>query len=86
MHFYVFKDAMSPHILLSYGTSEQLGILQFSVPNLVAQAHIDAITLPTPSGLRKTDYEDENSQLQGPSNYYNPGATLQSLPVSLWQQ
>ena len=54
MHSYVFKDATSPHILLSYTTSEQLGILQFNVSNLVAQVHIDAISLPTPSGLRKT--------------------------------
>ena len=45
---------MSLHILLLYATSEWLGILQFNVPNLVAQAHIDAISLPTPSSLRKT--------------------------------
>ena len=54
MHFYVFEDATSPHILLLYATSEQLGILQFSVPNLVTQVHIDASSLPTPSGFRKT--------------------------------
>ena len=51
---YVFKDAMSPHILLLYDTSEQLGILQFNVPYLVAHVHIDAISLPTPGGWRKT--------------------------------
>ena len=47
MWFYVFKDATSPHILLSYATSECLGILEFKVPNLVAQSHIDTITLPS---------------------------------------
>ena len=52
--FYVFEDATSPHILLSYATSEWLGILQFNILNLVAQEHTDAITFPTISGLRKT--------------------------------
>ena len=35
-HFYVFEDTTSPHILLSYATSERLGIVSFQVPNLAA--------------------------------------------------
>ena len=54
MCFYVFGDVTSPHILLSYAMSEQLGILQLNVPNLVAQEHIDAVTSPTTYILRKT--------------------------------
>ena len=45
---------MSPYILLSYATWEQLGILQFNVPNLLAQEHIDTITFPTTNSLGKT--------------------------------
>ena len=41
----------SPHILLSYATSEQLGILEFKVPNLAAHLHIDALAIPTFSTL-----------------------------------
>ena len=33
-HFYVFGDATSLQILLSYATSERLGIITFKVPNL----------------------------------------------------
>ena len=32
-HFYVFENTTSPHILLSYATSERLGFIQFIVPN-----------------------------------------------------
>ena len=56
-HYYVFEDATSFQILLSYATSERLGILEFKVPNLAAQSHIDTMTVttsPTPGGLRKT--------------------------------
>ena len=55
--FYAFKDTMSPKIPLSCATLECLTILEFKVPNLVAQLHIDAVTLPNtpnPGGLRKT--------------------------------
>ena len=31
--FFVFEDATSPHILLSYPASSRLGIVQFTVPN-----------------------------------------------------
>ena len=48
---------MSPQILISYATSETLGILKCKIPNVVAQSHLDVVTLPrSPSqgGLRKT--------------------------------
>ena len=54
--FYVFEDATSPQILLSYAMSERLGILEFKVPNLVAHSHIDTLTIPsfpTSGRLRK---------------------------------
>ena len=54
--FYVFEDATSPQFLLSYAMSACLGILEFMVLILVAQVHIDALTVPTFSnlgGLRK---------------------------------
>ena len=55
--FYMFKDATSPQILLSYVTSERLGILEFKVLNLTATSQVDDLsvpTSPTPSGMRKT--------------------------------
>ena len=53
--FYMFGDATSPHILLSYTTLERLGIIQFNVPNLAATTHINHVALPSsPSGQRKT--------------------------------
>ena len=55
--FYVFQDATSPQILLSYATLERLGILEFKVPNLVAQSQIDTLSIPSspaPGSLRKT--------------------------------
>ena len=48
VRFYVFEDATSPHILLSYATSYRLGIISFQVPNLAATQKIDHIALPTP--------------------------------------
>ena len=45
-YFYIFKDATTPQILLSYATSEHLGILKFKVPNLTAQSLIGTITIP----------------------------------------
>ena len=56
-NLYVFEYVMNPQILLSYATSEPLGILEFKVPNEAAESHIDAVTLPSPkpsSGFRKT--------------------------------
>ena len=46
--FYVFKDATSPHILLSYATLDRLGIVSFQVPNLAATTSIDHVALPSP--------------------------------------
>ena len=55
--FYVFEDATSPHILLSYATLERLGIVSFKGPNLAATSKIDHVALasPSPNGQRKTD-------------------------------
>ena len=56
-HFYVFEGATSPQILLSYMTSERLGILEFKVPNLAATFQIDDLSVPpspTPSSKKKT--------------------------------
>ena len=57
VHFYVFEDATSPHILLSYFTSERLGIVSFQVPNLAATTKINHVALPPPSSKRKTAEE-----------------------------
>ena len=51
--FYMFEDATSPHILLSYVTSERLGFIQFNVPNLAATTHIDHVPLVTRGRLIK---------------------------------
>ena len=48
VRFYVFEDATSPHILLSYATLERLGIISFQVSNLAATQTIDHVALPTP--------------------------------------
>ena len=57
IQFYVFQDATNHQILLLYVTSEYLGILEFKVPNLAVQSHIDVISVPNfpnPGSLRKT--------------------------------
>ena len=54
IHFYIFEDTTAPHILLSYATSERLGIISFQVPNLAATTKIDYVPLPPPSSQRKT--------------------------------
>ena len=54
---YVFEDATYPHILLSYMTSERLGIIAFNVPNLAATFLVDNVamsTSPSQGGMRKT--------------------------------
>ena len=50
--FYVFEDAPNPHILLSYTTSERLGIVSFQVPNLAATHSIDQVAIPDPPATR----------------------------------
>ena len=72
MHFYVLEDAMSMHILLSYVTSECLGVLQFNVPNLVAQVHIDVISLPTPGSSRKTIKTKKINTFKNPLTFQTP--------------
>ena len=55
--FYIFEDATSLQIMLSYATSERLGILEFKVPKLAAHSHTDTFSVPTsltPGSLRKT--------------------------------
>ena len=47
-HFYMFKDATSPHILLSYATWERLGIITFNVPNLAVTSWVDNVAVSTP--------------------------------------
>ena len=55
VRFYVFGDATNPHILLSYATSERLGIVSFQVPNLAATHSLDQVVIhKTPSSKRKT--------------------------------
>ena len=54
-HFYMFEDATSPHILLSYATLERLGFIQFNVQNFAATTHVNHVALlPSPSSQRKT--------------------------------
>ena len=77
---------MSLHILLLYATSEWLGILQFNIPYLVAQAHIEAISLLAPGGLRKTVKMKKAVSFKDPPFITNHPATLQSLSPSLQQQ
>ena len=55
--FYMFKDATSPQILLSYVTLERLGIIAFNIPNLAATSQVDNFNVPTSpdsSSKRKT--------------------------------
>ena len=55
IRFYIFEDATCPQILLSYATSERLGIVSFQVPNLAATHKIDQVAIQNPSsGMRKT--------------------------------
>ena len=57
IYFYVFEDATSLQILLSYVTLEKLGIVIFKVPNLAATSQVDNLNIPTspnPSAMRKT--------------------------------
>ena len=55
IRFYVFEDVTNPQILLSYATSERLGIITFQVPNLAATHALDQVAVQThPSSKRKT--------------------------------
>ena len=48
VRFYIFEDATSPHILLSYARLDRLGIVSFQVCNLTATHKIDHVALPSP--------------------------------------
>ena len=77
---YVFKDATSPHILLSYATLERLGIVSFQVPNLAATHKIDHVVLPKPpSSMRKTTkkvtFQDPISKTEGSHTSSNTPAS-----------
>ena len=67
VRFYVFEDTTSPPILLSYATSERLGIIEFKVPNeAILPAAIDTIstkrvTFSTPLHTSKTRHLGRSS-------------------------
>ena len=77
IRFYVFEDATNPHILLSYGTLEKLGIVLFQVPNLAATHSLDQVALhSTPSSKRKiakkVTFQDPISKTEGSHTCSNP--------------
>ena len=77
VRFYVFEDATNPHILLSYGTLERLGIVSFQVPKLEATHSLDQVVIhKTPSGKRKTakkvTFQDPISETAGSHTCSNP--------------
>ena len=69
VRFYVFEDTMSPHILISYATSERLGIVSFQVPNLAATHKTDQVVIPNPQwqeeGCQKSDLPGPLKQDRG---------------------
>ena len=76
VRFYVFKDATNPPCLLSYATSERLGIVQFQVPNLAATIPLDQVAVQTRSGKRKTTkkvtFQDPICEIEGSHTCSNP--------------
>ena len=76
IRFYVFEDATNPPNLLSYATSERLGIVQFQVPNLAATHSLDQVAVQTPGGKRKTakhvTFQDPISEIEGSHTHRNP--------------
>ena len=54
VRFYVFEDTTNPPNLLSYSTSERLGIVHFQVPNLAATHTLDQVAVQNPGSKRKT--------------------------------
>ena len=69
IRFYVFEDATNPPCLLSYATSERLGIVQFQVPNLAATIPLDQVAVQTPGSKRKTakkvTFQDPICEIEG---------------------
>ena len=79
IRLYVFEDATNPPNLLSYATSERLGIVQFQVPNLAATHSLDQLAVQTPGGKRKTakqvTLQDPISETEGSYTSSNPQTT-----------
>ena len=48
IRFYVFEDATNPQNLLSYATSERLGIIQLQVTNFAATHSLDYVAVQNP--------------------------------------
>ena len=73
---FVFEDATNPPCLLSYATSERLGIVQFQVPNLAATIPLDQVAVQTPGGKRKTTkkvtFQDPICKIEGSHTHSNP--------------
>ena len=79
LDFNVFEDATNPPCLLSYATSERLGIVQFQVPNLAATIPLDQVAVQTPGGKRKTakkvTFQDPICKIEGPTHAATPQMT-----------
>ena len=76
VRFYVFEDTTNPLNLLSYATSERLGIVQFQVPNLAAAHPVDQVAVQTPGRKRKTakqvTFQDPICKIEGSHTSSNP--------------
>ena len=84
VRFYVFEDATNPHILLSYATSERLGIVSFQVLNLPATHKIDQVVIPNPPSGTKRPLK---SDLPGPYQQDRGVPHMQQYPSQLlWQE
>ena len=79
VRFYVFEDATNPPNLLSYATSERLGIIQFQVPNLAATHPLDQVAVQTPGSKRKTakqvTFQDPICKMGDPTQAATPQMT-----------
>ena len=69
VRFYVFENDTNLPNLLSYATSERLGIVQFQVPNLAATHSLDQLAVQAPHNKRKTTkqvtFQDPISETEG---------------------
>ena len=74
--FYIFEDTTNTQNLLSYATSERLGIIQFQVSNLAATHSLDHVAVQNPSCKRKTTkqvtFQDPISMTEGSHTSSNP--------------
>ena len=79
VRFYVFEDTTNPPNLLSYATSEWLGIIQFQVPNLAATHPLDQVAVQKPGGKRKTTkqvtFQDPICEIEGSHTTSTPPMT-----------